>query len=203
MGKNSLGVELIMYKNYSNLEKIKMGYALIMTKLFWKNARLIRRPNYIRNKRNIIYGKNLTTGYNLRISASFKKISIRIGDNVVLGDYCHIEGHKDIRIGSNVLIASRVFITDTSHGCYSGDFQDSPSISPNTRKIYNRSVIIGNNVWIGENVSILPGVSIDDGVIIGANSVVTKSIPKNAIAVGNPARIIKIYDKKSEKWINY
>ena len=50
---------------------------------------------------------------------------------------------------------------------------------------------IGKNVWIGSDCTILPGVTIGDGAIIGAGSVVTKSIPANTIAVGNPARVIK------------
>ena len=55
-------------------------------------------------------------------------------------------------------------------------------------------VSIGNNVWIGEHVSILPGVTIGEGSVIGANSVVSKSIPPYSIAVGSPAKVIKKYD---------
>lgn len=190
-----------MYNYYSFGEKSKNILSLLYTKLFWRHARLIRRPNYVRNKKNIKYGSGLTTGYNLRISASSRKVSLIIGDNVTIGDYCHIEGHSNVRIGNDVLIASRVFITDTSHGCYSGSCQDSPFTRPNHRKIYSDQVIIGDNVWIGENVSILPGVSIGDGVIIGANSVVTKNIPENTIAAGIPAKPIKIYDNDRKKWM--
>ena len=50
---------------------------------------------------------------------------------------------------------------------------------------------MGNNVWIGGNVTVLPGVSIGDNVVIGAGSVVTKDIPSNVVAVGNPCRVIK------------
>ena len=56
---------------------------------------------------------------------------------------------------------------------------------------YGIPVSIGNNVWIGGNVVILPGVSIGDNVVIGTGSVVTKSIPDNVIAAGNPCRIIR------------
>jgi len=55
----------------------------------------------------------------------------------------------------------------------------------------NQPVIIGNDVWIGDRVIILPNVKIGDGVIIGAGSVVAKSIPEFAIVVGNPAKVIK------------
>ena len=64
-------------------------------------------------------------------------------------------------------------------------------IRPQDRALTSKgSVRIGNNVWIGDKVAILGNVTIGDGAIIGANSVVTKDIPANAVAVGSPARII-------------
>ena len=58
-------------------------------------------------------------------------------------------------------------------------------------KTYALPVTIGNNVWIGGNVSILPGVTIGENCVIGAGSVVTKSIPNNKVAVGNPCKVIR------------
>ncbi|HEX7757448.1 MAG TPA: DapH/DapD/GlmU-related protein, partial [Niabella sp.] len=56
---------------------------------------------------------------------------------------------------------------------------------------YAQPVTIGNNVWVGGNATILPGVTIGDNCVIGAGSVVTKDIPANSLAVGNPARVIR------------
>ena len=58
---------------------------------------------------------------------------------------------------------------------------------------------IENNVWIGENVSILPGVEIGENAILGANSVITKNVPKDSIVAGNPAKVIKVYNKNTGK----
>lgn len=189
-----------MYSNYLFNEKIKNLISIINTKLFWKKARLIRKPYYIRNKNNIIYGSGFTTGYNIRIEASANEKSIFIGDNVVIGDYCHIVGRKKLSIGDNTLIASRVFISDTSHGSYNIELSDCPNIPPRERKLIFKETKIGKNVWIGENVSVLQGVTIGNGAIIGANSVVTKDIPANCIAAGSPAKVIKEYDEMSNKW---
>lgn len=190
-----------MYNYYSFYEKIRNLLSLVLTKLFWKNARLVRYPNFIRNKKNIKYGIGFTTGYNLRVEASDTHRSLFFGDNVVIGDYCHIVGRYRLNIGNNTLIASRVFITDTSHGIYNeNEFVSSPNICPNERKLTYKEVIIGSNVWIGENVCILPGVTIGDGCIVGANSVVTKSFHENCVIVGNPAKCIKIYDEGDNKW---
>ena len=61
----------------------------------------------------------------------------------------------------------------------------------NKRLEYAKPIKVGNNVWIGGNVVVLPGVTIGDNITIGAGSVVTKDIPSNSVAVGNPCRVIK------------
>ena len=70
----------------------------------------------------------------------------------------------------------------------------------NTDLEYGRPVVIEDNVWIGENVVILLGCSIGFGSIIGANSVVTGNIPRNSIAVGVPARVIKKFCTETQTW---
>ena len=60
------------------------------------------------------------------------------------------------------------------------------------RKVeFAKPIVVGNDVWIGGNVCVMPGVTIGDNTIIGAGSVVTKDIPSNVVAVGNPCKIIK------------
>jgi lipopolysaccharide O-acetyltransferase len=126
---------------------------------------------------------------------------IAIGSNVQINDYVHIAAISNITIGNNVLIASKVFITDHNHGEYGmNNYHDSPDMMPILRPLRSRPVIIEDNVWIGETVSILPGVKIGQGSVIGAQSVVTKDIPPNSVAIGAPARVIKQYDFESGKW---
>jgi lipopolysaccharide O-acetyltransferase len=146
----------------------------------------------------------LTTGVGCRIEAyPFVKgdIIIHFGHNVEINDYVHIAALESVKIGNNVLIASKVFISDISHGTYSGDeIHDSPHSIPKERRLNSKPVIIKDNVWIGENVSIMPGVIIGEGAIVGANTVVTKSVPVKSIVVGNPAKVIKYYNEDTLKW---
>ncbi len=107
--------------------------------------------------------------------------NIKVGKNVFINACCRFQDQGGIEIGDGTLIGHNTTIATLNH-----DF------NPETRaNITPKSVKIGKNVWIGSDCTILPDVEIGDGAIIGAGSVVTKSIGKNCIAVGNPARVIK------------
>jgi len=194
-----------MKNDYSISEFFSTAYALILTRMFYKGARLIRRPFYCRGTSLLDFGQGLTIGHHCRFDLfgekddSSKKLTI--GKNCKMGDNVHIVAHQTVRIGDNCLMASKIFISDTSHGQYSGAAgHSSPAVPPEMRPLYTRAVRIGNNVWIGENVCILSGVTIADGCIVGANAVVTKDIPENCIASGAPARATKRFDSDSQVW---
>lgn len=194
-----------MKNDYSFTEIISNAYSLILTKIFFKGARLIRRPFYCRGRSKLKFGVGFTTGRGCRFDLPSKnsktESTLIFGSNCRIGDYVHIVALNKVVIGSNALLASKIFISDTDHGSYTDiDESSFPEIAPNERPLLSSSVIIGDNVWIGENVVILAGVEIGDGCIIGANSVVTKSIDKNSIVVGAPARPVKVFNDTINKW---
>lgn len=193
-----------VFKIYGFFGTLRLIRDKIFTILFYTKARIVRLPVYIRGKKGIVGGENLTTGINLRIDIiSYANCNpvLTIGKNVEINDYVHIAVAEGVSIGDNTLIASKVFISDHNHGSYNGDNQSSPKEKPIARKLEYSKIVIGSNVWIGEFVAILPGVTIGDGAIIGAMSVVTKDIPPYTIAVGCPARPIKKYDEITKEWI--
>lgn len=190
-----------MRNEYTISESIKLFYSLVITKIFYRNSRLIRHPFNIRGKSSMELGKKLTTGYNCRFDLpGNNKKTLFIGNNCEIGDNVHLVAYEKVIIGNNVLMASKIFISDTNHGAYSGDDQSSPSTFPNSRPLITKPVIIGDNVWIGENVCVLPGVTIGSGSIIGANSVVNKDISANCIAVGIPAIVKKRFFNNEKIW---
>jgi acetyltransferase-like isoleucine patch superfamily enzyme len=147
------------------------------------------------NPKYMVIGKNFYAMRGLRLEVFDEYLSQRfnpiltIGDNVIMNTDCHIGCINRIRIGNNVLIASRVFIADHSHGEI--DSKDLIKV-PAERKLFSKGAVeIGDNVWIGEGVVILPGVKIGENCIVGANSVVTKSFSKNKVIAGIPAKMIK------------
>ena len=178
----------------------KLVLDVLYTKVHFPTARVIRSPVYIRNEGELKIGKGFSSGPGLIIDIFGFNARVDIGENVLAYHGLHIGSIDSVKIGNNVLIASGVYISDHSHGKYSGVDQSDPMEAPVARPLFSMPVNIGNNVWIGEKVSILPGVVIGDGAIIGAGSVVTKDVPSFSIAVGSPALVIKTYDFDNKKW---
>jgi galactoside O-acetyltransferase len=152
-----------------------------------------------------------------------KEIFAEIGENCIIqpplnancgcsnvhfgsGIYCNFNltllDDDDIYIGDNCFIAPNVTISTASHPIF-------PKLREN-HYVFNYPVKIGNNVWIGSGSIIVAGVSIGDNSVVGCGSVVTKDIPTNVVAYGNPCRVVreigekdKLYywkDKKLDVW---
>ncbi|WP_158999118.1 acyltransferase [Pigmentibacter ruber] len=118
--------------------------------------------------------------------------SLVIQDGCYLGRFIHINAFQDVLIEKNVLIADRVHISDATHYY---DKLDIPIIKQGAGFVAPVKLLEG--CWIGVGAVILPGVTIGKHAIIGANAVVTKSIPDYAVAGGVPAKIIKFRESKS------
>ena len=124
---------------------------------------------------------------------------ISIGNNVIININCTFVDCNKITIGNNVLIASNVQIYTATHPVDINErllknwSYDNPHAFFNT---YALPVTIEDNVWIGGGVIILPGVTIGKNSVIGAGSIVNKSIPPNSLAVGNPCKVIRKINKK-------
>jgi lipopolysaccharide O-acetyltransferase len=171
------------------------------TQIFFRGCQLVRLPVFIRGRRNIVFGPGFVCGYMTRLDAFGGPGCIRFGRNVEMNDFVHIGATDSITIGDDVMIASRVFITDHGHGIYDASPEaSSPRQIPTQRVEPSAPVRIGDRVWIGEGVCILPGVTIGDGCVIGANAVVAKDIPPDSIAVGVPARVVKRWDESRRGW---
>ena len=120
---------------------------------------------------------------------------IFIGDKVIINMNCTFVDNNRIDIGNNVLIASNVQIYTATHSVRLDErMVQNWSEGQEICRTYALPVKIEDGVWIGGGVIILPGVTIGRSSVIGAGSVVTRSIPENCVAVGNPCRVIKQID---------
>lgn len=125
--------------------------------------------------------------------------NIYIGNNVSINMNCTFVDCNKIEIGDNVLIASNVQLYTATHPVELSErltpgWKETTSLTE-TEEYFCRTcalpIKIGNGCWLGGGVIVLPGVTIGDGSVIGAGSVVTKDIPENSLAVGNPCRVIR------------
>ncbi|WNY26455.1 sugar O-acetyltransferase [Methanolapillus ohkumae] len=109
--------------------------------------------------------------------------NIEIGENFYMNHGCIVLDCAQVTFGDNVFVAPSCGFYTVGHAT---DVEER-----NKGMIYSHPIRVGNDVWIGGNVVVLPGVTIGNGVIIGAGSVVTKDIPDNVLAYGNPCRIVR------------
>ena len=124
-------------------------------------------------------------------------------DDIIINQPFYCDYGKQIRVGKRFFANSHFTVLDEARVTIGDDCFIGPNVSiytachstdpveRNTRREWAEPVTIGDNVWIGGSVTILPGVTIGDNVTIGAGSVVTKDIPSNVVAVGNPCRVVK------------
>lgn len=118
--------------------------------------------------------------------------NVHFGNDVYANFNLTLVDDGEIFVGNNVMFAPNVIVATATH-----------PVHPELRKKqaqYNLPIYIGNNVWIGAGSIILPGVKIGDNSVIGAGSIVTKDIPANVVAVGNPCRVLREIDENDMKY---
>src|SRR3954463_14479510 len=112
-----------------------------------------------------------------------------IGAKTVFGQECTISAFQRVSIGRECVIADRVMLIDFDHGVVEVE-------RPIRHQgIYKRDVRVGSNCWIGYGACILRGASVGDNAVIGSNSVVSKDVPRNAVAAGAPVRVLRMREE--------
>lgn len=144
------------------------------------------------NPAAILIGKKVIVRSGARLEAIGLAVDcqpkITIGDGSAIQFNFHCGAVESVTIGVDVVIGGNVYITDHDH-CY-----DDPALSVRRNvKLIASPVVIEDECWLGEGCVILKGVTVGRRSVVGANAVVTKSIPPYSVACGNPARVIKTF----------
>jgi len=150
----------------------------------------IKSPDLLHKTKAISIGRSVKIGKGARIEALGKwnrgEPKISIGDGTLIQNHFHCGAASSVRIGREVLIAGRVYVTDHDH------VYDNAQLPPaRTRALKIEPVVIGDGSWLGEGCVILKGVTIGERAVVGANAVVTCDVLPYTVVGGVPARMIR------------
>lgn len=178
-------------------ERYDAGNPVFLEKLAFTRDRLWElnslRPSDVTRHEEILRELLGSVGANLHVNAPFRcdyGCNIHVGDNFFANFNLTILDEAEVRIGSNVFIGPNVSIYTACH----------PLDEEGRNRLieWAEPVTIGDSVWIGGSVVICPGVEIGARCVIGAGSVVTRSLPPDSLAVGNPAHVIRRLNNHSD-----
>lgn len=157
------------------------------------------------NRTHISIGDNVNIGTFSWISVStsyanidcesINDVRLKIGNNVDIGNNAFIVANNNVEIGNNVIMGPYVYISDHIH-----EYEDIEKNLRDQPLSNGGHVIIGDNVFVGIKASILPNITVGERSVIGAGAVVTKDVPSYSVVVGNPARVVRVYDRKKKIW---
>ena len=178
----------------------KRGFDVSQFRSFGTNSHMdsplsIYHPEYVE------IGNDTNIMLNARLDCWPSYEGVKLSPCLIIGDRTQIGLNftaicsDSLQIGDDVLIAAGVVVTTQNHG-----MDPESSQSYQRQPLTSAPIRIGNGCWIGERAVILPGVTVGEKCIIGANSVVNRDIPAYSIAVGMPARVVKIWDFEQHCW---
>lgn len=164
------------------------------------------------NKKRIYRYNSLSPEQWEEQAALIKEIIGKCGENIWIETPFHCDYGWNIEVGENFFANYNLTILDVGKVVIGKNAQIAPNVSiytaghpvhPDSRNTgyeYGIGVTIGDNVWLGGNTVINPGVTIGNNVVIGAGSVVTKNLPDDVIAVGNPCRVLRKITEEDRKY---
>lgn len=162
---NLFKLHLILSRISKILDKVRMKFLILSGSSIGTNS-IVREKTFILNPKNL-----------------------EIGNNSSIGFHSEIYNSELFKIGNNVDIGSQLYINTSNHK------YDDPNLPLTKQGTVSKKIIIGSNIWIGARVTILAGTIINDNVIIGAGSIVNKSLESGYLYAGVPVRKIKkIYE---------
>ncbi len=176
MRKLRIGIFSFIYRNWLRLRGVRVGRGVKF------EGRML-----IKGAHRVKIGAHTTVGRFIQLDTLHNGYII-LGEYCFLGHFSIITANIEVRIGEKVLISPNCFITDVNHGIKLG--------MPIIEQLgTNLAVSIGNDVWLGTMTVVAPGAKIGDGAVLGAASFVNSEIPPLAIAVGQPAKVLKFREE--------
>lgn len=191
IGRTSLGVYRGVRRAYAKAFSLSVAGSFAS---FGKGT-VLEPPIRIGGEHRIAIGSDVFVGADswLQTHPGSEGVVLSIGDGASIAGHCVLSAACSIRLEARVLLARGVYVADHAHGF--ADVGRAVLDQPITKL---EPVVIGEGAWLGENVVVGPGVRIGRGAVVGANSVVLTSVPDYAVAVGAPARVVRVLSDEKE-----
>lgn len=133
----------------------------------------------------IVLGREVMLFEQVRLLLGETDAALVLGDRVIINVGCYVSGEGGLEIGDDVMLGAHVRLLSAGHTIHGHD-----AVVARNPITYG-AIRIGRGAWIAAGATVLEGVSIGEGAVVGAGSVVTRDVPAFAIAVGNPARVMR------------
>lgn len=169
----------------------------ISFKKFGKYSYICKPMSIDVNHGNVFIGDRFRIQHGMRMELLDNNSSIKIGENVSMGQNVHITSGGSLKIGNDVTVSGNVFITNIDH-----DYRDLNKHILKQKNIISET-IIGDNCFIGFGAAIQAGTKLGKQCVVGANAVVRGDFPDYSVIVGVPAKIIKKYNFGKQEWERY
>ena len=174
----------------------RMAQQVLLGKFHLRHCTRVGSLPRVQGKPRIVNKGTLLIGDRVRILSTIvrSELVVRAGARLELGDHVYINygasicAYQSIRIGDRCTVGTYVIITDNDQH----DLLDRSKLPP------SKPVTLEDEVWIGDRVIILKGVTIGSSSVIGAGSVVTRDVPRDSIAAGNPAKVLRSITEPSQ-----
>lgn len=179
-------------------EKIKWGLRVLLNKPFFGKIGhmcYMGKPCYLSRKKDLILGDKVRIYPGIRTETQ-NGGKIIIGNNVSIGQNFHaVSVENKLKVGNNVTISGNVFISNCDHSF------DDENVIVLEQPLNIKDTFIDDNCFIGYGTVILAGTHLGKHCIVGANSVVRGIFPDNTLLAGIPAKVLKQFDSKNNKWV--
>lgn len=178
-----------LYSRFCGLRNALFSRFVAGSFLAFGSGSIIEMPVLVHGARRISIGGEVLIGSGSWLHTRGSEALLEVGDGTRISGHCVLSAVEHVRLGRAVLLGRNVYIADHNHGISADEV---PILAQELERI--RPVVIEDGAWLGQNSVILPGVTVGSGAVVGANSVLLEDVPARSVAVGVPARVVRVLE---------
>lgn len=176
-----------LYNRFCGFRNALFSRSVARSFLAFGSGSIVEMPVLVHGAERISIGRDVLIGSDSWLHTRGSEALLEVGDGTRISGHCVLSAVEHVRLGRAVLLGRNVYIADHNHGTSA---ERVPILAQELEQI--RPVVIEDGAWLGQNSVILPGVTVGAGAVVGANAVVLEDVPARSVAVGVPARVVRV-----------